>query len=277
MKITRRHFLGVSTGAAALFSTSAAARGDFGFASGGRRGCVLLDLPSQCVLGESFLGYKKILAGVDVASAETLPRAISRYATIIVPGAGVIEPPIAAKFREVVQEGGVLLLESGGGFLNSKELSTHQQVLQRYLNIPVEPPADLWAKAKATGAQPRAEMRPRRQDADHRPAPYVDYVWPHRTAVRDFSHVVPLAAQAGEVIGFAGTLPVALRKRIGKGTVIFLGSPLGPHLYAGDPQAVGWLQSVLADGWNSASHRRAPENAKGPASDGKIGLMARVI
>jgi hypothetical protein len=41
-------------------------------------------------------------------------------------------------------------------------------------------------------------------------------------------------------------MPVALKKRVGKGTLIFLGSPLGPALGASDLEARHWLQSVTA-------------------------------
>jgi len=63
--------------------------------------------------------------------------------------------------------------------------------------------------------------------------------------MRDFSRVVPLAAQDGEVIGVLGKQPVALRKQVGNGTFIFLGSPIGPHLHVGDLEAARWLNSVL--------------------------------
>jgi len=33
---------------------------------------------------------------------------------------------------------------------------------------------------------------------------------------------------------------------MGQGTLIFLGSPMGPALRAGDPQARSWLQVVTA-------------------------------
>jgi len=237
MRITRRHFLEVSTGAAALLSAQAAAMGEFSIASEGRSGCVLLDLKSQCCLGESFLGYRKILIGARVVSAETLSKSISRPTTIIVPAAGSMDSASAQLLGDALRAGSVVLFESGGGFLNADAFANHQQILTRHLNVLVEPPVNLWAGAG---------LQARRAPVGNVPAPYVNYTWPHITKVRDFSHVVPLAAQDGDVIGFVGKLPTAIRKRVGAGTLIFLGSPIGPHLHAGDPQAARWLRAVLA-------------------------------
>lgn len=245
MKITRRHFLGVSTGAAALFSGHAAAGGS-GIFLDRRGGVVLHDLNSQCILGESLSGFKKILGASCVTSVETLPQAIAHAATIIVPGAGVMDAAVAQMLGHAVRQGSVLLLESGGGFLSADQFSAHQQVLQRHWNVRLEPPVDLWAGAAGKSSHPPAALQSRHKVRAHGPAPYVDYVWPHRAKVRDFSRVVPLAAQDGDVIGVAGKLTVAIKKRVGKGTLIFLGSPLGPHLHAGDPEACRWLRSVLA-------------------------------
>jgi len=79
-----------------------------------------------------------------------------------------------------------------------------------------------------------------------RQTPYVDYLWPYAAKLRDFSRVVPLAPPAGERIAWVDNLPVALKRRSGPGTLIFLGSPVGPALWAGDADATRWLSAVLA-------------------------------
>jgi hypothetical protein len=67
-----------------------------------------------------------------------------------------------------------------------------------------------------------------------------------RASVRDYSRVVPLADQPGEVIGWAGGIAVALKRRVGMGTLVYLGSPLGPALWADDQQARRLLLQLLA-------------------------------
>src|SRR5205807_8785254 len=100
-------------------------------------------------------------------------------------------------------------------------------------------------------------QNPRRHPAVSHPGarvPYVDYVWPIPTKVRDFSRAVPVSVRASlvttrsacEVIAWADGWPVAAKRKIGKGTLVFLGSPLGPALWSGDREASCWLRKLLA-------------------------------
>ena len=76
--------------------------------------------------------------------------------------------------------------------------------------------------------------------------PYVDFIWPHPAKIRDFSRVVPLGSHPGETIAWADGLRVAFKQRIERGTLIYLGSPLGPALWAGDVAARRWLLNLSA-------------------------------
>jgi hypothetical protein len=114
-----------------------------------------------------------------------------------------------------------VLLESGAAFGDYREL---RDQLCEYFRVLVQPPIELWP---AYGI------------------PYVEYSWPVRARVRDFSRVTPLAPQPGSVIARVGDLPVALARRAGAGTLIFLGSPLGPALWTGDTEAKRWLGALL--------------------------------
>src|SRR2546429_268865 len=102
--------------------------------------------------------------------------------------------------------------------------------LRDQLGVHIEAPVRLWSSRGASGV------------------PYVDYSWPASATIRDFSRVVPLERQsegAGEIIAWVDDLPVALRRRYGRGDLIFLGSPLGPALWAGDAEARRWLCEVV--------------------------------
>jgi len=246
MRINRRRFLEVSTGAAALFSAQAGMRGEIKIASQGKRECVLLDLEAQCCLGESFLGYGKILANARVVSTGSFPKSIIGCPTVIVPAAGMIDFAGTQYIKESLRAGSLVLFESGGGFLTSVEFARHQQLLERHLKVVADSPVNLWAGEIKHGSNRRAGQQFSHNAVGNFPAPYIDYNWPIKAKVRDFSRVVPLAEQYGEVIGVMGKLPIALRKRVGKGTLVFLGSPIGPHLHAGDSEAERWLKSVLA-------------------------------
>src|SRR5438034_313621 len=96
--------------------------------------------------------------------------------------------------------------------------------LRDYLQVRIEAPVQLWSARVSSQC-----------------IPYVDYTWPRPAKVRDFSRVVPLGRQAGEVIAWVDDLPVALKRQSGRGRLIVLGSPLGPALWAGDAEARRWL------------------------------------
>ncbi|HEV2670664.1 MAG TPA: hypothetical protein VGU74_06195, partial [Gemmatimonadales bacterium] len=121
-----------------------------------------------------------------------------------------------------VQAGAVVILESGAAFASRQDRRAHCDAL-RSLEVRVGAPVHLWPRC----------------------TPYVDYQWPRAAKLRDFSRVIPLADHAGEAIGWIDGLQVALRRQVGRGSFIFLGSPLGPALWAGDADAKRWLLDVV--------------------------------
>jgi hypothetical protein len=141
-----------------------------------------------------------------------------------------------------------VLLESGAAFLSPAEFTAHQRMLNGYFDIAVGPPVDLWAGKRADDApvRHRAGGYPGKSLDRNVSIPYVNYLWPREIKVRDFSRVIPVSARSEDVIGKVAALPVALKKPTAKGTLIFLGSPLGPALRAGDPEALSWLRLLAA-------------------------------
>ena len=68
---------------------------------------------------------------------------------------------------------------------------------------------------------------------------------PLSAKLRDFSRVIALDLPTGQTIGWVDGRPVALRRQTGRGTFIWLGSPLGPALWAADVDAKRWLLDVV--------------------------------
>lgn len=60
---------------------------------------------------------------------------------------------------------------------------------------------------------------------------WIRFSWPIPAMIRDFGRICPVSG--GTVIARLGDIPVAVRN----GSLIVLGSPLGPHIYAGDRDA----------------------------------------
>jgi hypothetical protein len=150
-------------------------------------------------------------------------------AIVIMPGAVRIPPRTTRQMTKALDSGATVILESGAAFsaANSRELRDHREMLRDVFGIETGPPTSLWP---AEGI------------------PYVEYMWPVAVRVRDFSRVIPVRQHDGEVIGRAAGHPVAVHRCHGRGTLIFLGSPLGPTLWAGDAEGRRWLHAVVGSG-----------------------------
>jgi len=232
MKISRRNFMGsaaASAGGLCLFGRSGFNAGvlcaDQPFAGESRDShCAILDPEAECVLRESLIGYQAALGSPPICFSGATVRQLRSCRTVVIPSLGMRNSGTALLLLDLLEAGAQVLLESGAGFLSAKEFAAHQGMLERFFEIEVESAVDVWQVTEAI--------------------PYVHYEWPHETMVRDFSRAIPVYGNRGEVIGRVGELPVALKKRVANGELIFLGSPLGPALRAGDLEAQAWLHSL---------------------------------
>lgn len=208
MTITRREFVGSAVGAL----TMRVARGRLGTFGGGVR---ILDLGAHCVFRESIAGY---------AAALKDHRRVRRT-VLIVPAALRVPAATLRLIEHELSAGATVILESGAGFAggDTPDFLAHRDTL-RDLRLTIEPPVNLWPT---------------------RAIPYVELTWPTPARVRDFSRVVPVLSANGRVIARTKELPVAVRQRSSRGTLIFLGSPIGTALWAGDTEADRWFHAVL--------------------------------
>ena len=249
MSITRRRFLGCAAGAVTMglpFDLRRFGRSSLSPETSPR--WVLLDLKEHGCLGEeSVSGFECALdslgaGGAGGAAGARLMRAearwVSRCAVLVIPAALEIPPPAVRAIVSCLQAGASVILESGAGFAAGRDFRGHRDVLRDYLQVRIGAPVPLWS----------AHIGSQR-------IPYVDYTWPSPAKVRDFSRVVPLGRQSGEVIARVDGLPVALKRQTGRGRLIFLGSPLGPALWAGDVEARRWLFDCLGESGGCADPR----------------------
>jgi hypothetical protein len=173
----------------------------------------VLDLGHDCLLRESLVGFCGM--GIPACRAPMDGQACRFY---VVPGIGSLPEEFARRLSAFTRGAGWVVLESAAGFGGFEE---QRRMLARHFGIRIHPPVDLWANGTA---------------------PYIDYRWPIRERVRDFSRVTPISAEGVEIIGSAGDLPVAARR----GRLIFLGSPVGPALLAGDREAHSWFRALAS-------------------------------
>ncbi len=221
--ISRRDFLGASAAAAvasALCPESV------------RRDeppdCVLLAVPAERGLEESLAGFEAALEEAGVRFVNSFSRSSLRCRTIIVPASTSLSPTLGRQIVAGVEKGAWALVESGAGFHSPDEFRRHQRMLESCFDVETGLPIDLW----------KGDSRRR--------SPYVDYTWPVRAKIRDFSRVIPVSRKSGDIICNAGEFPLGVKRRVGGGYLIFLGSPLGPALRAGDREARRWLGSLVS-------------------------------
>ena len=249
-RFSRRTFLSLATGVVATMLPRKTANAPLGHvtASGFEPlDCALLDAQQHCTLPESLAGYESALTTGGARFFRTSAEPLPYSKTIIVPACLALRPEMTQEVAAALKGGSLVVLESGASFATPSDFVAHQKWLRNYWDVQVEAPVDLWRPPN----DPLAHSRwPGRLTIHNSPlprgAPYVDFHWPFRTKVRDFSRVLPVSALEEHVVASCGHWSVASKHSKGKGTLVFLGSPLGPALLAGDAEAHGWLRSIIA-------------------------------
>jgi hypothetical protein len=168
-------------------------------------------------------------------------------AIVVVPAAGAVRAETFRAVADLLERGATVLWESGAAFLEPRDFAEQQALTLEHFGISMQRPIDVWSQS---GSQ-RANVGAKNQSArnmraiGHEQIPYVAYRWPREAHVRDFSRVIPVSATAGEAVAHWSEIPVAWSKSLGGGTIVFLGSPIGPALHAGDSDATSLLRSLI--------------------------------
>ena len=211
MSMTRRQFVGY-----AAVSAAGASIGRFSLGSTATRndaGVVVVD--EHCTIPESAAGYRACMGMLGSGKA----------GVVIVPAAVDVPSSTIRFLHDRLDSGAIVVLESGSiyGDAGSIAFGSHRAMLRDQFGIEVDRPTPLWPSASV---------------------PYVYYRWPLPAMVRDYGRAVVLPEQDGVVARVNG-IPVAMASRVRAGTVIFLGSPLGPALLFGDREARAWLTHLV--------------------------------
>jgi hypothetical protein len=230
MAISRRGFLGWAAGLSTIGLASGPrwarvwTRNLKGFA-----GCTLVDPGSSCALRESVAGYESALASLNIDYKRASFQSFQPAGIVILPAVARVDKAKLAQLRGHLDGGSTVLFESGAAFLNPKEFDSHRRFITSAYGVCLHTPIRLWDSADS-----------------FKQSPYVDYRWPVVMKVRDFSRVIPVECKSGEAIAWFQSTPVAAKCRMGQGTLVFLGSPLGPHLLAGDREARNWFGATCS-------------------------------
>jgi hypothetical protein len=191
-------------------------------------------------LEESFQGYRVALgaAGIEYDSSA----AFGPASLIVVPAARLFGK--VRCLQSCLRQGGVALVESGAAFLPPAAFAREQELVRSRFGIEMLSPVKLWDDGERSNR-----------------VPYVDFTWPVAAAIRDFSRAIPLRDEGGEVVATLAGHVVAVKQRVGAGTLIFLGTPVGPHLLADDYEALQWFKAVCHAGYQGWP-RLAPERSR---------------
>jgi hypothetical protein len=176
----------------------------------------------HCLSEESASGFRLLLQRNQPAFNRSSPR------LIIIPGARQLSRKTGRELLRHVTSGTWLILESGLCFMPGAEAIGQIRVLRDVFGFEVGAPF-------ANGGA------------------YIEYAWPLRRLVRDFSMFTPLECPQTEAIAKFRGVTVCAKRRVGKGGIIFLGSMLGPGLLAEEREAhhVGsaMLQEIVNRGF----------------------------
>ena len=246
MKVSRREFVSAAGYAAAsLYALPfcAFAAGDSDERSSAR--CTLLDLESNCALPESLAGMRAALG--DAHRRVTEIDLSCAGLAIVVPAAGAVRAETFRAVTELAEHGATVLWESGAAFLGPREFAEQQALTLEHFGISMRQPIDVWSPSGPRKASVGAKTQSARnmRAIGHERVPYVAYHWPREARIRDFSCVISVSATAGEAVAHWREIPVAWGKSLVSGKIVFLGSPIGPALHAGDSDATSLFRSLI--------------------------------
>jgi hypothetical protein len=184
---------------------------------------------SSCALTESFAGYQAALAASGITFRTACWRSLSAARMLILPATVFRTAVEVFTVKALLKTGSTVLLECGANFVNPAEFEFQKRLIHTELGLRLHAPVELWVSSAA-----------------FRHSPYLDYEWPIAVKVRDFSRVIPIDCGPGEAIAWVRGKTVAAKLQVGKGSLIFLGSPMGPHLLAGDREAHRWFSQCCS-------------------------------
>jgi hypothetical protein len=130
---------------------------------------------------------------------------------LIAPGIRDLTMETCATLLRNVRSGAWLLLESGVCFSPPAHAAAQSAILKQAFGLHIQPPIN---------------------------APScVTYSWPTNKMVRPFQSLTPVLCRPHEVIATYNGLPVCMKRTMGLGGIIYLGSMLGPGLMAEEREA----------------------------------------
>lgn len=172
--------------------------------------------PNNSLARESARGFQAALErnGRRFELSDSMPACRAEF--IVLPFAAAFSRQQALGLHRQLASGCSVVLESGASFASPGEIVRQRMIWERVFGVCTD----------FSSTRPAGD-----------PTGYVHYRWPADARIRHFGEFMSLSAGDAEGIATYGGETVAIRRRIGRGSLLFLGSPLGPMLAAEDHQA----------------------------------------
>ena len=168
----------------------------------------------NCLSQESGDGFRSLVAAESRRKRQNHTRSI-----ILLCGDSTISPPHALRLRERAARGAWVVWESSPVSCIPQTFADRSEIMRATFGIGLCEPILLSPdRLRDTGM-------------------YVQYRWPCPALIRTFSTVLPVTCLKTEIVAHYGRIPVAMKRRVGRGGVVFLGSMLGPNLHAEEFEA----------------------------------------
>ena len=172
---------------------------------------------------ESFAGFESVT-----------PQQVGTPTIVVVAGLSFIREQYLRALRAYVADGGWVIWERAANF-SARNESKSKELLARFFDIQILPAPSMTSS-------------------------YMQYRWPAVKSVRIFQDVARVCCLPHEIVAEYDGQPVALRRSLGKGGIIFLGAMLGPGIRAEEREAIDIGQSMF-HALNSIPYAGAPASS----------------
>ena len=189
----------------------------------------------------SFTGYYRALWDLDLWVDFIEPAAVAGNAcrVLIVPWHPIGKPQTGKALRAYAESGGTLILESPYGLFD-----------ERFYYNPVIPQGltEVFGYREKQNILVRSEEATAAVSASDRIhyQPLMEFSDPITVKVKAHTLLTPLEVTSATSIATCDGMPVAVRKKVGKGQVIYIGTNLGASIAAGDEGAMELLRAIVS-------------------------------
>ena len=196
---------------------------------------------NEDVSTRSFKGYYKAIWKMDLWADFIEPASLenAKYKAIVAPWHLIGKRETCEALRSYVEGGGTLVVETSFGLFD-----------ERFFANPVVPPWGLdevfgYREKESLMMNPEAPPNPLAASDRIYYEPPISFTAPARVSLKANTFVTPIKVTTATPIATCEGLPVAAMKKVGKGTVYYIGTNLGASITGGSRGGVELLRGII--------------------------------